>query len=283
MFSVPITVKQLIGQASQLLNGKSDSQQLDCQILLCNTLKKTQSYVFTWPDVQLTEQQVIDFTEVFKRRLAGEPIAYIVGEKEFWSLSLKVSPATLIPRPDTETLVDLVLANHQQATLDLLDLGTGTGAIALALASEQPDWHVEAIDFNHDAVALANENKQRNNLDWVSIYQSDWFGNIDNKFDVIVSNPPYIDEQDPHLGEGDVRFEPNSALVAKEQGLEDLKHIIATARGYFKSTGGCLYLEHGYDQAQQVQALFVEYGYQNPRTQKDLGDNPRITYASFSS
>ncbi|QOL24521.1 peptide chain release factor N(5)-glutamine methyltransferase [Thalassotalea sp. LPB0316] len=281
MFNAPITVKQLIGQASQLLNDKSDSQQLDCQILLCYVLAKPKSYLLTWPDAELTSEQLATFSRLFERRLAGEPIAYIVGEQEFWSLPLKVSSATLIPRPDTETLVELVLNHHQAEVLNVLDLGTGTGAIALALASEQSQWQIEAVDFNCDAVALANENKINNDLTNVEIYQSDWFSNVNGTFDVIVSNPPYIDEQDPHLSQGDVRYEPSSALVAPEQGLKDLRHIIDNARKYFKATGGWLYLEHGYDQAEQVRALLKAYGYQAPKTQKDLGDNPRITYASF--
>ncbi len=171
-------------------------------------LNKPISYLFTWPEHELSEPQEQQFQQLLKRRLNGEPIAYLVGEKEFWSLTLNVAPSTLIPRPDTETLVELVLANHNDANLACLDLGTGTGAIALALASERKNWLIHAVDYHDDAVLLAQKNGQQNQLQQVEIYQSDWFSQVNNHqgFDIIVSNPPYIDENDHHLSQGDVRF-----------------------------------------------------------------------------
>lgn len=282
MFNSPITVKQLLGDASALLNDISDSQILDCQILLCHVLEKPTSYLLTWPEQEVSADNLTRFTQLFSRRLNGEPIAYIVGEKEFWSLPLLVSPATLIPRPDTETLVELVLNRHQSSQLKCLDLGTGTGAIALALASENLKWQIEAVDFNADAVALANKNKQRCGLNTVTIYQSDWFSQVkESSFDIIVSNPPYIDELDPHLSQGDVRFEPASALVAKDEGLDDIRQIIDKARSHLSSNGGSLYIEHGFEQGKQVRDLLTQFGYRDAVTQKDFGGNPRITYASF--
>lgn len=284
MFEAGITIKQLIAQASAQLAAISDTQTLDCQILLTQVLDKPNSYLLTWPEKTLNQTQIDAFNALFSRRLAGEPVAYIIGEREFWSLPLSVSPATLIPRPDTETLVELVLNQHPEKGLKCLDLGTGTGAIALALASESPSWVIEGVDFNEEAVDLAKHNQVKCQLPQVTFYQSDWFSQInENSFDIIVSNPPYIDESDPHLAQGDVRFEPLSALVAPEKGFSDIEHIIETARSYFGSNGGWLYLEHGFEQAHGVQTILKRYGYQEIATQKDFGGNPRITYARYAA
>ncbi len=194
-------------------------------------LDKERSYILTWPDKEVTGQAEQDYLTLLKRRVIGEPIAYIVGVQEFWSLPFQVSPATLIPRPDTEVLVELVLEQFGDLdTLHCLDLGTGTGAIALSLASEQPNWQIDAIDYSLDAVKLAQKNAKNLQLTHVNIFQSDWFSALnERKFDVIVSNPPYIDALDENLSQGDVRFEPESALVADEQGLGDIKHIAKQA------------------------------------------------------
>jgi release factor glutamine methyltransferase len=219
---------------------------------------------------------------VFERRLQGEPIASLVEEGEFWSLPFYVSPATLIPRPDTELLVEHILARHPESDLSCLDLGTGTGAIALSLASEQKSWQVQAIDFSDDAVILAKKNALRLKLPQVEFYQSDWFSNVkaNKKFNVIVSNPPYIDEDDKHLAEGDVRFEPLSALVASDNGFSDIKRIAKDAQAYLKSNGA-LYLEHGFEQAQGVRDILNRLGYQSIETIKDYAGNDRVTYAVF--
>ena len=265
-----------------MLKNTSDSATLDAQILLSFVIDKPLSFLLTWPEKELAQSQCEQYQKLLAKRLSGEPIAYLVGVKEFWSLNLQVAPSTLIPRPDTETLVELVLEQHQADALSCLDLGSGTGAIALALASELPHWLVEAVDYNHDAVLLAQINAKNNQLERVNIYQSDWFNKIDTakQFDIIVSNPPYIDENDHHLSEGDVRFEPLSALVAKEQGFADIEHIIDVARTYFTQHGH-LYLEHGFEQANHVQRLLKHYGYTNIGTQKDLAGNDRITYAQY--
>ena len=260
----------------------TDSAKLDAQILLCFVLNKATSYLLTWPEKAINEEQYQNFLSLLERRVQGEPIAYIVGAKEFWSLSLFVSPATLIPRPDTETLVEQILLDHPVSHLSCLDLGTGTGAIALALASEMPNWQIDAVDFNVEAVLLAQKNAKNNNLAQVNIYQSDWFDQIspDKKFDVIVSNPPYIDNIDEHLFQGDVRFEPKSALVAEQQGLADIIHIAAQARKYFAEQGALL-LEHGYEQSAHVQKILSEMGYVDIKTIKDLAGNDRITKARY--
>jgi len=248
-------------------------------------LNKPRSYLLTWPEKKLSVEQLLEFKHLLSRRAQGEPIAYITGEKEFWSLSLAVSTATLIPRPDTETLVELVLELYSDdKVISCLDLGTGTGAIALALASEKATWKIEAIDFSFEAVKLAQFNAKNLNLAQVAIYQSDWFAGIliNKKFDIIVSNPPYIDGDDINLCRGDVRFEPKSALVATEQGLADIKHIACEARR-FLSADGKLFFEHGFEQGHAVRRILTDLGYENAQTKQDLNGHDRISWAIYPS
>ncbi len=279
-----MTIAELIAYGQQLLFSQSDSAKLDTELLICFVIDKPRCFLLTWPERLLTKEQTKHFAELMQRRVNGEPIAYIVKMQEFWSLPLEVSPATLIPRPDTEVLVESVLAHHQSEHLSCLDLGTGTGAIALALASERPHWQIEAIDFSHNAVSLAKRNAKNLSLSQVDFYQSDWFSEVsdDKRFDVIVSNPPYIDENDHHLNEGDVQFEPKSALVAAEHGLADIK-IIASQAIKFLKPGGFLYIEHGFEQSIAVQRILAEFAYQQINTLKDYNDNDRITYACYSA
>lgn len=278
------TIANLISHGHKLLENISDSAKLDAEILLAFILDKDRSYLFTWPEKILSGITSESFLTLLNRRFKGEPIAYITGKKEFWSLSLSVSNATLIPRPDTETLVELVLEQFENKdNINCLDLGTGTGAIALALASENPTWNIDAIDYNFEAVQLAKSNAINCNLDHVNIFQSDWFSEVNShkKFDVIVSNPPYIDSEDINLTEGDVRFEPKSALVAKDHGLADIKHIAHIARNYL-SLQGLLFIEHGFEQADAVCNILTELGYKNTKTVQDLNKNDRITWARLS-
>ena len=277
------TIAQWIAYGHERLISSSDSAKLDAQILLGFVLDKERSYLLTWPDKKLTEYQVIPYLSLLKRRELGEPIAYIIGIQEFWSLPFLVSPVTLIPRPDTEILVELVLEHFSEVSvLNCLDLGTGTGAIALALASEKPQWKIDAIDFNHGAVKLAKNNAKNLQLLQVNIFQSDWFSNVnEHNFDVIVSNPPYIDTLDEHLTQGDIRFEPESALVANEHGLGDIKHIANIARNYLTNQGA-LFFEHGFDQAQAVSEILTVLGYTKVQTVKDLNHHDRITWAVFT-
>lgn len=280
-----MTVAQLISYGKQLLLPYSDSSKLDTELLICFVVDKPRSFLLTWPEHTLSADEIAHFAKLMQRRFQGEPIAYIVQEREFWSLALQVSPATLIPRPDTEVLVEQVLHEHDGESykhLSCLDLGTGTGAIALALASEQSLWQIEAIDFSHEAVALAQRNAISLGLEQVNIYQSDWFDEVahDKRFDIIVSNPPYIDENDHHLNEGDVKYEPKTALVAPDNGLADIK-VIATRALHFLKPGGVLYLEHGFEQSQAVQQVLSDLAYCEIRTIKDYNGNDRITRASF--
>jgi len=278
------TIAGWVAYGQDKLSSCSDSAKLDAQILLAFVLDKERSYLLTWPEVELTNQTEQCYLVLLERRVNGEPIAYIIGIKEFWSLPFYVSPATLIPRPDTETLVELVLELFgEETSYQCLDLGTGTGAIALALASELPSWKIDAIDFSLDAVGLAIKNSQQLKLTQVNIYQSDWFSADDKnkKFDVIVSNPPYIDAQDENLKQGDVRFEPKSALVANEEGLADIKHIADVARNHLK-VQGAIFFEHGFEQGFAVRTILLNLGYQQTKTVKDLNRHERITWAVFA-
>ena len=279
------SLKNLVEYGQKLLMSSSDSAKLDAQLLLCLVLQKDLSHLLTWPDKVIEAALIKQYLDLLTRRYHGEPIAYITGMKEFWSLPLAVSGVTLIPRPDTEILVEQVLEVAQgQKSLSCLDLGTGTGAIALALASENPTWQVEGLDYSTDAVKLAQLNAKNLHLSQVDFYQSDWFSEVTkNKvFDMIVSNPPYIDRQDENLLKGDVRFEPISALVAEDNGLADIKVIANLAREYL-SAKGKLFFEHGFDQGTVVREIMTKAGYSHAQTVKDLSGHERVTWAVFES
>ena len=262
--------------------AEGESPRADADVLLCHLLGCRRSYLMTWPERELDAAQQATLQGWLVRRLNGEPIAHLVGEREFWSLPLKVSPATLIPRPDTEVLVEQALTRIPQRPCAVLDLGTGTGAIALALKSERPEVDVWAVDRMADAAALARENSAALGLP-IEVRDGSWFEPLgepdrDNtpRFAVIVSNPPYIDGADPHLEQGDVRFEPRSALVADDAGLADIRHIVAHAPAYLL-TDGWLLLEHGWDQGEAVRQLLRDGGYREVATVRDYGDNDRVT------
>ncbi|ENM5832147.1 peptide chain release factor N(5)-glutamine methyltransferase [Vibrio metoecus] len=278
-----VTIEAALKAATeQLQQSGSDSPALDAAVLLCHVLAKPRSYLLTWPDKTLEEPALASLDALLARRMAGEPIAYILGEREFWSLPLKVSPSTLIPRPDTERLVELALDKAALMDGELLDLGTGTGAIALALASELPRRQVTGIDLRPEAAALAQENATRLAIHNTQFLQGSWFSPLADgtKFALIVSNPPYIEENDPHLSQGDVRFEPKSALVAKENGLADIRYISMHAP-HFLLDGGWLLFEHGYDQGAAVQMMLRELGYQNVTTEQDYTGNDRVTLGQY--
>lgn len=256
---------------------ESDSPRRDAEILLEYVTGKGRTWILAFGETELTDAQRQHLAALLARRRRGEPIAHLIGEREFWSLPLFVSPATLIPRPDTECLVEQALARLPAASCRILDLGTGTGAIAIALASERPDCDVTAVDRMPEAVALAQRNATRHAITNVRILQSDWFSALaGNQFEMIVSNPPYIDELDPHLSQGDVRFEPLTALVAGDHGMADIKHIIERARAVLMPEG-MLLLEHGWQQGTAVRDAFVRAGYHDVETCRDYGDNERVT------
>ncbi|CAJ1790633.1 Release factor glutamine methyltransferase [Aeromonas hydrophila] len=259
-----------------------ESPRADADALLCHLLECRRSYLMTWPERELDAAQQATLQGWLERRLNGEPIAHLIGEREFWSLPLKVSPATLIPRPDTEVLVEQALARLPAGPCAVLDLGTGTGAIALALKSERPDADVWAVDRMPAAAALARANSAALGLP-IEVRDGSWFEPLvapssskAPRFAMIVSNPPYIDGADPHLDEGDVRFEPRSALVADEQGLADIRLIVAGAPAHLLP-GGWLLLEHGWQQGEAVRQLLLQQGYLQVETVRDYGDNERVT------
>ena len=262
--------------------SESESPRRDAEILLEHVTGKARTFILAFGETALTADQHAQLSALLSRRKAGEPVAHLTGEREFWSLPLYVSAATLIPRPDTECLVEHALARLPATACRILDLGTGTGAIALALASERPDCQVTAVDVMPDAVALALRNVARLGFNNVKIQQSSWFDAlVGHQFDMIVSNPPYIDERDPHLSQGDVRFEPLTALVAAEEGLADIAHIVTVSRQYL-TAGGWLLIEHGWTQAEAVHALFTQAGYERVETCQDYGGNDRLTLGKMA-
>lgn len=275
-----MTIEEAQQWARQQL-AHSDDVRADVFALLSFVLDKNKTYIMTWPEKALTEAQWERFQALVSERVEGKPIAYITGRKEFWSLELETNESTLIPRGDTETLVEAALGLNLPEKARVLDLGTGTGAIALALKSEKPNWQVFGCDKNGDAVALAARNARRNDLD-VEFFQSDWFSNVptDKPFDLIVSNPPYIEEADPHLVQGDVRFEPLSALVAKGNGLDDIKNIVVSATSYLVN-GGWLLLEQGWQQADSVIELLTKNGYKKVNRWQDYASVERVSGGQY--
>lgn len=286
-----MTYNECLLKAIEVLNqiNPTENGKVDALVLLQHATGKSRTQILAFDDTEIDEKVRLKLTALLDRRLKGEPIAYILGEKEFWSLPLNVSKGTLIPRPDTEILVEKAL----QIALDklqenpphfrILDLGTGTGAIALALASElspicqkrQISLEIIGVDLMPDVVELAQSNAEKNKLN-VQFLQSRWFENITGQFDLIVSNPPYIDAKDEHLHQGDVRFEPLSALVANDAGYADLRHIIESAPNYLNSNGALL-LEHGWQQGEKVRSIFQENHWEMVETVRDYGDNERVT------
>ncbi|MBF7730594.1 peptide chain release factor N(5)-glutamine methyltransferase [Pseudomonas sp. N040] len=259
----------------------SPTPRLDAELLLAAALGKPRSYLHTWPEREPAAEQVAAFAGMLARRQAGEPVAYILGQQGFWSLDLEVAPHTLIPRADTELLVETALELLPASELHLLDLGTGTGAIALALAAERPRWQLLGVDRVSEAVALAERNRQRLGLANVRFAQSHWFAALNGqRFAAIISNPPYIAADDQHLRQGDVRFEPRSALVAGPDGLADLREIIRQAASHLEP-GGWLLLEHGFEQAGEVRRLMLENGFAQPQSRCDLGGHERISLGQW--
>ena len=286
-----MTYKKWLLKAIEALNqvNPTENGKVDALVLLQHATGKSRTQILAFDETEIDEKVRLKLTALLDRRLKGEPIAYILGEKEFWSLPLNVSEGTLIPRPDTEILVEKALQIALEKLEDnplyfrILDLGTGTGAIALALASELSlicqkkaiQLDVIGVDLMPDVVKLAQSNAEKNKLS-VQFLQSRWFENVEGQFDIIVSNPPYIDYTDEHLTQGDVRFEPRSALVAGENGLADLRHLIEQSPRYLKDNGYLL-LEHGWKQGEEVRSIFWQNHWQGVATIRDYGDNERVT------
>jgi release factor glutamine methyltransferase len=271
-----LTLKTIATSASAKLNSADAA--FEAQLLLQHVLGVNRAWLIAHENDALEAINHAEFEALLKRRLNGEPIAYILGYREFYGLKLQVTADTLIPRPDTETLVEAALAKTpQNQTSKILDLGTGTGAIALAIAHNCPQALVTAVDASVAALKIAQENAQSLAITNIEFLQSDWYSALKNqKFDVIVSNPPYIAQNDAHLSQGDLRFEPTSALASGADGLDDIKQIIANAPKCL-TPHGCLLLEHGYNQAEEVATLLKQSGFCEIETINDLGGNNRVT------
>lgn len=275
------TIKQQLVWATEVLHRVSSSAALDSEVLLAYCLQKERTYLLSWPERKLTDGQYREFHELVRRRLQPQPVAYLTGHREFYSMELTITPDTLVPRPETEMLVDLVvdrLAGLRSAKI--LELGTGTGAISLAIKKTFPDCQIMATDISKPALQVAQTNALGHQLD-INFIESDWYQQITpQKFDIIVSNPPYIAESDPYLDQGDLPAEPLQALSSGESGLEAIEIIIQDARRYLQQDGWVL-LEHGYDQQQPVTDIFVQQGFRDVATINDFNDLPRVTLAKL--
>ena len=273
------SIVTLLKQGTSQLSQTSDSARIDTELLLCHTLEKDRSFLFTWPDHIIDKKDVEQFQSLIKQREKGVPIAYLLGYRDFWTLSLKVSDDTLIPRPETELLVETALEKIPMGTpASILDLGTGTGAIALAIASERPLAQVIAVDVSSKALAIAKQNAVDNDISNVQFLASSWFEKIPSqRFDVIVSNPPYIENNDPHLDQGDVQYEPRLALTSGNDGFDAIRTIVAHSTAYLKANGWLIF-EHGYNQAKHSQVLLSQNGnFSQIKTLSDLAGHDRIS------
>lgn len=276
------TVATTLQNFTEKLEGISVSPRFDVEILLMHMLGMTRAELKAYPEKKLTRGQSRQFTELLERRLAGEPVAYLVGHQPFWTLDLLVSPDTLIPRPETEHLVEWILQALPSAQLlQLADLGVGSGAIALALAKERPLWQIDATEVSEAALAVAGKNKIKHAISNVQFFQGEWCHPLPHQaYDLIVSNPPYIDPGDPHLSA--LSYEPRMALVAAEKGLQAIKQIVDQSRKYLKK-GGIFVIEHGYDQAEAVQALLQQAGYGEIASHQDYAQHARFATAKWVS
>ncbi|PLW82891.1 peptide chain release factor N(5)-glutamine methyltransferase [Kineobactrum sediminis] len=256
-----------------------DSPRRDSEILLSHVLGKSRTWLYTWPESPVDTAHATVLARLLQQRRDGVPVAYLTGQREFWSLPLQVNKATLIPRPETETLVEWALELVLPAAAAVLDLGTGSGAIALALASERADWEVVAVDASADALAIARANGEQLCPGRVRFVQSDWFSALPgNSWDLIVSNPPYVESDSPYLERGDLRFEPRGALVSGASGLEDITRLAAAAPHHLRP-GGWVLLEHGHRQGAAVRGLLQAADLEQVITRCDLAGHERITGA----
>ena len=273
-----MNIQQALQQASQNLAESSPTARLDAQVLLTHVIQCNTAHLLAWPEKKLSEEQISAYQRLIQQRQQGLPVAHLTGSREFWSLNFSVNNSTLIPRPETETLIEFILDKFSdREKIKLLDMGTGTGAIAITIATEKPGWKIFASELSADALKLAIDNSNTHQTDNISFVQSNWFNNIKhNDFDIIVSNPPYIANGDPHLLAGDVRFEPQSALSAGETGMDDIEHLCAHATNYL-TKNGCLIVEHGYNQKQLVSACFAKNGYVEIEHKNDLSGHIRMT------
>lgn len=272
------TIKTALALATQRLE-ESPSARLDSELLLAYILQKERTYLYAYEANLLTQEQNARFDQLIAARFQGHPIAYLVGQREFWSLSFKVTEATLIPRPETELLVEqalILLADKPHAKV--LDMGTGSGVVALSCGHEQPNWEIDACDCSIAALTVAEENAKQLGINNVRFYQSEWFDRLDKsrQFDAILSNPPYIALNDEHLTKGDLRFEPRLALASGKDGLDAIQILVEAGQSWLKP-GGWLCMEHGYEQKEIVQSMLRKYNYKQIDSWYDGQGHARVT------
>lgn len=276
------SVEKLLSTAILQLNKTSLTAQLDAEILLAFSLNKSRTWLRTWPEQCIDQSAMSDFTQLVEQRQQGLPIAYLTGQREFWTQTFQVTKDVLIPRPETELLVEhclqIIAPNQSQL---ILELGTGSGAIAVSIATERPQAQIIATDVSQAALEMAQINADSAGVSNIQFLHSDWFNTIDTQsFALIISNPPYIEQNDPHLQQGDVRFEPRLALTAGKDGLRDIQ-IIAQQAQHYLTTNAYLALEHGYNQSHAVAEILRNNHYTNINNHCDLQGNPRITIAQY--
>ncbi len=273
-----INIKSALRKASTRLAESSPTAQLDAELLLLHLIKKNRAFLYAHSEQILEPNVYLAFKMLILKRLEGIPIAYLINQREFWSLPLYVTSDTLIPRPETELLIELTLSFlGERSICSVLELGTGTGAISLALATEKPQWRILASDLSQPALLIAQKNAELHQVQNITFAQSNWFETLPKqRFDLIISNPPYLAEHDPHQYEGDLRFEPKQALLSGTDGLTDLKHIIQASNDYLKP-GGLLLLEHGYNQGKAVNHFFLREHYHDVQCWQDAAGLDRVS------
>lgn len=279
-----ITIQDALLEGERMLVPLHESARIDAEILLAHGINQTRAYLHAWPERTLTAEQLDCYTSLVRRRANGEPVAYLTGSREFWSLPLNVTDATLVPRPETELLVEQALLRiPPDSNKRIADLGTGCGAIALAIASERPASCVVATDIDTRVLDVANLNAESLNIGNVEFRRGDWFEPLaGERFNIIVSNPPYIREEDPHITQGDLRFEPDNALVAGKEGLEAITHIISQAKKHLLDQGW-LMVEHGHEQQAHVLELFAHEGYLRVGGITDIAGHGRAVIGQYLS
>ena len=276
-----VTVAQAVRTATSQLRQHVDAAQLEAEILLGHLLGKSRTWLIAWSDADLSEQQLSRYHDLVEKRIQGTPIAHLTAEREFWSLSLRITADTLIPRADTELLVETCLDLYPAGrNITVADLGAGSGAIALAIATERPEWSILATDHSRQALDVAAHNAAALHVDNIQLLQGNWFDALpaNTRVEILLSNPPYIPDDDPHLQQGDLRFEPRSALASGADGLDAIRLIISQASAYLKP-GGYLLLEHGYNQGSAVRQLMYQSALGEINTLTDLAEHERVTMA----
>jgi release factor glutamine methyltransferase len=279
----PDTLGAALAWGRAQLNGAAERGDLDAEVLLLHLLDLERTTLRAWPERHITTDQAMQYQWLIGQRREGWPIAYLTGQREFWSRSFRVGPGVLIPRPETELLIEIALNRlPANARASLLDLGAGSGIIALTLAAERPGCSITATDASAAALAITQENARRLGISHIRYLQGHWFEPLaaDDRFDLIVSNPPYIAAEDPHLGQGDLRYEPQPALASGSDGLDAMREIIDRSPGHLHP-GGWLILEHGYDQADAVTALLTAGGYHDISQYRDLQGHTRASVARY--